>query len=53
MISLYYESGKSMMTMVCYKISNNDDKSDNNKEKVCLFLKKWDLMGYVLDHMLD
>ena len=34
-----YESGKSMITMACYK-SGNDDKSDNNEDKVCLLLRR-------------
>ena len=35
-----YESGKSMMMVVCYK-SGNDNKSDNNEDKVYLLLKRW------------
>ena len=54
-----YKSGKSMMTVAYYKSGNKDDKSDNNDEfdnnedKVCLFLRRWGWMGYMLDHVLD
>ena len=34
-----YESGESIMRAACYKIGNNNDKFDNNKDKVCSFLK--------------
>ena len=47
-----YESGELMMTAPYYK-SGNDDKSDNNKDKVCLLLKRWGLIGHMLDHVLD
>ena len=40
-----------MITTACYK-SGNDDKSDNNKDKVCSLFKMI-LVGYVLDHVLD
>ena len=33
-----YKNRKSMITAACYK-SDNDDKSDNNKDEVCLLLK--------------
>ena len=39
MTILYHKSGKLMMTVACYK-SGNDDESDNNKDKVCLLLKR-------------
>ena len=29
------------------------DKSDNNKNKVCLLLKRLNVVDHVLDHMLD
>ena len=41
------------MKTTSYDSGNDDDKSDNNEDKVCLFLKKWGLVGHVLDHMLD
>ena len=42
-----------MIITTCYKSSNNDNKSDNNKDKICLLLRKWDLIDHMLDHMLD
>ena len=37
----HYKSGKLMMIATYYKSGNDDnDKSDNNKDKVCLFLKR-------------
>ena len=36
----WYKSDKSMITAVCYKSGNNDDKSDNNKDKICLYLRR-------------
>ena len=42
-----------MMTASCYVSGNDDDKSNNNKDKVCLFLKRWGLVDHVLDHVLD
>ena len=36
-----YENGKSMMMVTCYKNGDDDHKSDNNKDKVCLLLKRW------------
>ena len=39
-----------MMTAAYYKGGN--DKSDNNKDKVCLLLKIM-LVGHILDHVLD
>ena len=41
------------MTAACYESGNNNDESDNNKDKVCLLSRKWGLMGHVLDHILD
>ena len=38
MTMLCYENSKSMMTVAYYK--SGDDKSDNNKDKVCLLLKR-------------
>ena len=35
-----YKSGKSIMTTACYKSGNDDDKSDNNEDKVCLLLRR-------------
>ena len=35
-----YKSGKSIMTAVCYKSGNDDDKSNDNEDKVDLVLKK-------------
>ena len=34
-----YESGKSIMMTACYK-SNDNNKSDNNKDKIYLLLKR-------------
>ena len=41
-----------MMTATWYK-SSNDDKFNNNKDKVDLLLSRWSLVGYMLDHILD
>ena len=35
-----YKSGKSIMTAVCYESGNNNDESNNNKDKICLLLKR-------------
>ena len=35
-----YEIGKSIMTAACYKSGNDNDEFDNNKDKVCLLLKR-------------
>ena len=35
-----YKNGKSMITAACYKSGNDDNKSDNNKDKICLLLRK-------------
>ena len=35
----HYKSVKSIMMAVCYKIGN-DNESDNNKDKICLLLKR-------------
>ena len=40
-----------MMMAVCYKSFN--DKSNNNKDNICLLLRRWGLVGYMLDYMLD
>ena len=48
-----YKSGELMMTLAHYKSGGNDDKSDNNKDKIYLLLKRWGLIGHVLDHVLD
>ena len=54
-----YKSGESMMTVACYESGNDDDKSDNNdkfdnnEDKVCSLLKRWGWVGHVLDHVLD
>ena len=37
---LYYKSGESMMTPTCYESDNNNDKSDNNEDKVYLLLRR-------------
>ena len=34
-----YKIGKSLMTVAYYE-SNNNDKFDNNKDKVCLLLRR-------------
>ena len=49
----YYESDKSMITIACYKSGNDNDKSDNNEDKICLLLKRWDLVNHLLDHILN
>ena len=49
----WYKSDKSMITEVCNKNDNNNNKSDNNKDKIYLLLRRWGLMGHVLDYMLD
>ena len=35
----YYKSGKSMLMAARYK-SGNNDKSDNNEDKICLLLRR-------------
>ena len=40
-----------MMITACYKSGN--DKSDNNENKVGLLLRRWGLVGHMLDHILD
>ena len=42
-----------MMTAAYYKSGNDNDKFDNNKDKVCLLLKRWGLVSHILDYMLD
>ena len=49
----HYKSGESMMTAARYESGNDKNKSDNNKDKVCSLLKRWDWMGHVLDYILD
>ena len=39
MTMFYYKSWKLMRTATCYK-SDNDDKSDNNEDKVCLLVRR-------------
>ena len=41
------------MMMVAFYKSGDDNKSDNNKDKVFLLLRKWGLVCHVLDHVLD
>ena len=41
------------MTEAHYKIGNNDDKFDNNEDKICLLLRRWDLVSHMLDYILD
>ena len=48
-----YKNGKSLITATCYKNGDNDNKSDNNEDKICLLLRRWDLVGHMLDHILD
>ena len=36
-----YKSGKLIITAGCYKSDNDDDESDNNKDKICSFLRRW------------
>ena len=38
---LCYKSGKLMIMAACYKSGNNDNKSNNNENKICFFLKRW------------
>ena len=40
MIAPHYKSGKSMMTAACYNNGNDNDKSDNNEDEVCLLVRK-------------
>ena len=47
-----YKNSESMMMAACYK-NGNDDKSDNNEDKVYFLLKRWGLMSHILDHLLD
>ena len=35
-----YKNDKSIMTAVCYKSGDDNDKSDNNEDKICLLLKR-------------
>ena len=41
------------MTAAYYKCGNNNEKPDNNEGKVYLLLRRWVLVGYILDCMLD
>ena len=52
-IYFHATSGKSMMSTACYKNGNNNDKCDNNKDKVCLLLRRWGLVDQILNHVLD
>ena len=36
-----YKSGKSIMLPTSYKSGNDDNKSDNNEDKIGLLLKRW------------
>ena len=47
-----YKSCKSMMTTACFESGNNDDKSDNNEDKICFFLNKMRLVNHVIDYIL-
>ena len=49
----HYKNGKPIMTAACYKSGNDNDKSDNNEDKICSLLKRWGLIGHLLNHMLD
>ena len=40
-----------MIMVACYKSGN--DESDNNEDKVYLLLRRWGLVGHMLDHLLD
>ena len=35
-----YKNGKSMITVACYK-SDDDNKFNNNENKICLLLRRW------------
>ena len=48
-----YKSSKLMMTAACYKNGDDNDKFNNNEDKVCLLLRRWGLVGHILDHVLD
>ena len=39
MTTFCYKSGKSII-ITAYHKSGNDDKSDNNKDKICLLLRR-------------
>ena len=41
------------MMAACYKNGNDNNKANNNENKVCLLLRRWGLVGYILDHVLD
>ena len=36
----YDESGDSMLIRACYKNGNDNNKFDNNKDEVCLLLRR-------------
>ena len=42
-----YKKGKLIIMTACYKSGNDDNKSDNNEDKICLLLKRWGLMSYI------
>ena len=42
-----------MMRATCYKSNNDSDKFNNNEDKVYLFLRRWVLVGHILDHIMD
>ena len=42
-----------MIMATYYKSGKDDNKSDNNKDKVCLLLRRWRLVGHMSGHILD
>ena len=38
---LCYKSGKSIIMVACYNSGKDDDKFDNNEDKLCLLLRRW------------
>ena len=41
-----------MMMAACYESNNDNNKSDNKEDKVCLLLGRWNLVGRILDYMI-
>ena len=39
-MALCYKNGKLIMTAACYESGNNNDESNNNKNKVCFAFRK-------------